>query len=102
MIDHRNVVRLMFNDKFLFEINSHDVWTLFHSCCFDFSVWEMYGALLYGGKLVVIPKMVARDTEKFLEILKREKATVLNQVPSAFYNLCAEELKYPGRELKLK
>ncbi|UCH95523.1 MAG: amino acid adenylation domain-containing protein, partial [Candidatus Aminicenantes bacterium] len=102
LIQHRNVVRLMFNDRFLFDFNSHDVWTLFHSCCFDFSVWEMYGALLYGGRLVVIPKMVARDTATFLEILKREKVTVLNQVPSAFYNLSSEELKYLEKKLNLK
>jgi amino acid adenylation domain-containing protein/non-ribosomal peptide synthase protein (TIGR01720 family)/FkbM family methyltransferase len=102
LIPHRNVVSLMCSDKFQFDFNDRDVWTLFHSCCFDFSVWEMYGALLYGGRLVVIPKMVAKDTAAFLEILIKEKVTVLNQVPSAFYNLSSEALNHPGRELKLK
>lgn len=87
MIEHKNVVRLMFNDKFQFDFGASDVWTLFHSCCFDFSVWEMYGALLYGGKLVIISKEAAVDTREFHKILTAEKVTVLNQTPSAFYNL---------------
>ncbi|NLA87256.1 MAG: AMP-binding protein, partial [Clostridiales bacterium] len=59
MIEHRNVVRLLFNDKFQFDFNDKDVWTLFHSYCFDFSVWEMYGALLYGGRLIIVPREAA-------------------------------------------
>ncbi len=93
MIEHRNVVRLMFNDRFLFDFNERDVWTMFHSYCFDFSVWEMYGALLYGGKLILIPRMTARDTRSFFEILLEEKVTVLNQTPSAFYNLIGESVR---------
>jgi amino acid adenylation domain-containing protein len=87
MIEHRHVVRLLFNDRFQFDFSHRDTWTMFHSYCFDFSVWEMYGALLYGGKLVLVSRMIARDTEKFLELLKKEKVTVLNQTPSAFYSL---------------
>ncbi len=102
LIEHKNVVRLMVNDRFLFDFNHYDVWTMFHSYCFDFSVWEMYGALLYGGKLVLIPGMIARDPVRYLDILKDEKVTVLNQTPSAFYSLSAEELKFPGKELHLR
>ncbi|NIM15388.1 MAG: amino acid adenylation domain-containing protein, partial [Candidatus Aminicenantes bacterium] len=102
MIDHRNVVRLLFNDRFGFEFTGSDVWTLFHSYCFDFSVWEMYGALLYGGKLVIIPRMLARDTRGYLELLKKENVTILNQTPSAFYNLMDEELTVQERALHLK
>lgn len=102
MVEHRNVVRLMFNNHFLFDFNGTDAWTMFHSYCFDFSVWEMYGALLYGGKLVVIPRMVAKDPKRYLEILKQEEVTVLNQTPSAFYNLANEELKSRGSDLFLK
>jgi len=93
MIEHRNVVRLFFNDAFQFDFNLNDIWTLFHSYCFDFSVWEMYGALLYGGKLVIIPKIIARDTSMFMEWLRDEKVTVLNQTPTAFSRLMEEELK---------
>ncbi|MGE5340424.1 MAG: amino acid adenylation domain-containing protein [Candidatus Omnitrophota bacterium] len=92
LIEHRNVVRLMVNDLFQFEFNDRDIWTMFHSYCFDFSVWEMFGALLYGGKLIIISKALARDTEKYLELLKKEKVTVLNQTPSAFYNLMSVAL----------
>ncbi|MCP5048565.1 MAG: amino acid adenylation domain-containing protein, partial [bacterium] len=102
MIEHKNVVRLLFNDKFQFDFNDDDVWSLFHSFSFDFSVWEMYGALLYGGRLVIIPPMTARNPGEFLDILKRMKATVLNQTPSAFYRLVEEELKHPDKELNIR
>lgn len=87
MIEHRNLVRLLFNSKFQFDFNSSDVWTMFHSFCFDFSVWEMYGATLYGGKLVVVPKETSKNGQQFLDLIAKEKVTVLNQVPSSFYNL---------------
>lgn len=86
-VSHRNVVRLLFNDNNLFDFKETDVWTMFHSYCFDFSVWEMYGALLYGGKLIVVPAMVAKDTFLFHELLRQHQVTVLNQTPSAFYRL---------------
>ncbi len=102
MITHRNVVRLLFNDRNLFDFGPNDVWTMFHSYCFDFSVWEMYGALLYGGKLILVPRPVARDPGGFLRILRREGVTVLNQIPSAFYHLVAEEKKAGRRELRVR
>ncbi len=102
MIEHRNVVSLMCNDGMEFSFDENDVWTMFHSFCFDFSVWEMYGALLFGGRLVVVPKQVARDTSGFLKLLKEEKATVLNQTPSAFYNLANEELLFKDKELGIR
>ena len=102
LIEHKNVVRLLFNDRFQFDFNHWDVWTMFHSYCFDFSVWEMYGALLYGGKLVMVPKIVARDPAQYLELLKQRRVTILNQTPTAFYNLIAEVRKHPHRALKLR
>ncbi len=102
LIEHRSVVQLLFNDKFQFDFNEKDTWTMFHSYCFDFSVWEMYGALLYGGKLVLISKTTARDMSRYLELLKATGVTVLNQTPSAFYMLAEEELKSPGKELQLR
>ncbi|MGD2088933.1 MAG: amino acid adenylation domain-containing protein [Candidatus Aminicenantes bacterium] len=102
LIKHSNVVRLMFNDRFQFDFSESDSWTLFHSVCFDFSVWEMYGALLYGGKLVIVPKMLSRDTQKFLQLLREKRVTILNQTPSAFYNLVNLEFQQPKRELCLR
>lgn len=89
---HRNIVRLLKNDHFLFDFSDKDIWTMFHSCAFDFSVWEMYGALLYGGKLILVPELIAKDPSKFLDLLRKEKVTVLNQTPTYFYNLSDMEL----------
>ena len=102
MIEHKNLVRLIFNDRIQFDFKDSDVWTMFHSYCFDFSVWEMYGALLYGGKLVVIPKETAKDIKSYLNILKKENVTILNQTPSAFYNLINEELSLGEKELDIR
>ena len=102
MITHRNVVRLMKNDKFQFDFSEKDVWTMFHSVAFDFSVWEMYGALLYGGKLVVVSGKNARDPNMFLKLLRDEKVTVLNQTPTYFYNLLEQELKNPNKDLVIR
>ncbi|MCF2859655.1 amino acid adenylation domain-containing protein [Pseudoalteromonas sp. SMS1] len=86
-IEHRHVVRLLHPTPSLFDFNEHDVWTMFHSFCFDFSVWEMYGALLFGGKLVIVKQDVYKDTAAFAQLLLSEQVTVLNQTPSAFYVL---------------
>ncbi|WP_334113685.1 non-ribosomal peptide synthetase/type I polyketide synthase [Paucihalobacter sp.] len=87
MIEHRNVVRLFFSSTPLFDFNEKDVWCMFHSFCFDFSVWEMYGALLFGGKLIIVPEMIAKDPFEFISLIDKEGVTILNQTPSAFINL---------------
>ena len=102
MIEHRNLVRLLFNDRNPFDFGPSDCWTLFHNYCFDFSVWEMYGALLYGGRLVIVPKDVARNTDRFLDLLIEEKVTVLNQTPAAFYNLIDAVGRCTGSALSLR
>ncbi|MCK4258351.1 MAG: amino acid adenylation domain-containing protein [Halanaerobiales bacterium] len=102
MLEHKNVVRLLINEKAPMKFDETDVWVMFHSFSFDFSVWEMFGALLYGGKLIVIPKMVAREPEKFLNLLETEQVTILNQTPSAFYNLIDEDSRHPVRKLSIK
>ncbi|MFC9894897.1 amino acid adenylation domain-containing protein [Nocardia sp. NPDC127579] len=87
VVSHRNVVRLFANTDREFGFGPGDVWTMFHSSAFDFSVWELWGALLYGGTVVVVDYFVSRSPEQFLELLRREQVTVLNQTPSAFYQL---------------
>lgn len=87
MVEHGNVVRLFDCTEHQFQFSQHDCWTMFHSYAFDFSVWEIWGALIYGGKLVVVPFDVARSPVDFYELLKAERVTVLNQTPSAFQML---------------
>ena len=84
MVEHQNVVRLFSATQEWFHFDGHDVWTLFHSFAFDFSVWEIWGALLHGGRLVVVPYLMSRSPNAFYELLRNENVTVLNQTPSAF------------------
>ena len=92
LVEHRNVVRLFEQTEPWFHFTPKDVWTMFHSISFDFSVWEIWGALLYGGCLVIVPSDVARSPVQFHSLLKDKKVTVLNQTPSAFRPLLAEDL----------
>src|SRR5262249_49212729 len=87
MVSHGNVERLFTVTQSEFAFSQDDVWTLFHSFAFDFSVWELWGALLFGGKVIVVPHAVSRDPAAFCSLLAAEKVTVLNMTPSAFRQL---------------
>ncbi|MBR0019162.1 MULTISPECIES: non-ribosomal peptide synthetase DhbF [Bacillus] len=104
MIPHQNVTRLFAATEHWFRFSSGDIWTMFHSYAFDFSVWEIWGPLLHGGRLVIVPHHVSRSPEAFLRLLVKEGVTVLNQTPSAFYQFMQAEREQPdlGQALSLR
>ena len=69
LVDHQNVIRLFEATDHWFHFDHNDVWTFFHSYAFDFSVWELWGAVLYGGRLVLVPYWVSRSPEAFYDLL---------------------------------
>ncbi|WP_051938777.1 amino acid adenylation domain-containing protein [Luteibacter sp. 9135] len=95
LIPHRNVIALIDATREGLELSPRDTWTLFHSSAFDFSVWEIWGCLLTGGHLVVVPHWVSRDPEQFRELIGRKSVSVLNQTPSAFYQLIEVDRRAP-------
>ncbi|MGW7556714.1 AMP-binding protein, partial [Streptomyces rimosus] len=104
VVTHHNVARLLTHSTARFGFDHTDTWTLFHSYAFDFSVWEIWGALAHGARLVVVPEDITRSPAEFLDLLVAERVTVLNQTPSAFTQLAEADAARPevGARLRLR
>ena len=103
IVTHYNIVRLLYATSRLFQFGRNDVWTILHSITFDFSVWEMWGALGYGGRLIAAPKWVSRSSDAISGLLDREQVSVLNQTPTAFRGLAKiqkESARVVGQNLR--
>ncbi|XHS78790.1 amino acid adenylation domain-containing protein [Burkholderiaceae bacterium UC74_6] len=99
LITHRNVDRLFRSTQHWFQFGAEDVWTVFHSLAFDFSVWELWGALRYGGMAVLVPAELARNPAGVHALLQDAGVSVLCQTPSAFYALIEANRTAPERAL---
>jgi amino acid adenylation domain-containing protein len=84
IVTHANLLRLFDATGKPFGLSSSDVWSVFHSTAFDFSVWEIWGALLHGARAVFVPYETSRDPQAFAEFLRMHRVSVLSQTPSAF------------------
>ena len=102
LMTHANISRLFSATEAWFHFSPTDTWTLFHSYAFDFSVWEIWGALAYGGRLVIVPYLVSRSPDLFRQLLLDEQITVLNQTPSAFLQLIQADVACASEPFALK
>ncbi len=102
LVTHHNVTRLFKSTDNWFNFNENDVWMLYHSFAFDFSVWEIWGALLHGGRLVIVPYVTSRTFQEFYQLVVQEKVTVLNQTPTAFKQFMLVDSSISNNKLSLR
>ncbi|MFG1918461.1 amino acid adenylation domain-containing protein [Micromonospora sp. NPDC048898] len=98
-VAHRNVAWLFRAARERVRFDPGDVWTMFHAYTFDVSVWELFGALLHGGTLVIVPREVSRSPAALRRLLAEQRVTVLCQTPTAFYGLADADADAGGTAL---
>lgn len=99
IVPARNIVALLNATKEEFNLRENDVWTMFHSYSFDFSVWEMWGCLLTGGNLIIVPRDIAKSYYDLHDLLVKKKVTIFNQTPASFYTLQKIDFEKRGSKL---
>ncbi len=100
-VEHRHIARLFSATDEWFGFGARDVWMLLHSYAFDFSVWELWGALAHGGELVISPVWTTRSPQALAALVADRGVTVLNSTPSLF-SAVQEELLRRSSELALR
>ncbi|MFM8646438.1 MAG: non-ribosomal peptide synthetase, partial [Methylocystis sp.] len=100
-IAHRNVISLVLGCCALYDFKSTDIWTLFHSYAFDFSVWEIWGPFLTGARTLLVPQEIRKSFYDFRTLLAEQGVTVLSQTPSSFYQLINVERELSSKERPL-
>jgi amino acid adenylation domain-containing protein len=102
LVEHRNVARLFTATDDWYRFGPDDVWVLLHSYAFDFSVWEIWGALAHGGRLVISPLWTTRSPQGLAALVASEGVTVLNATPSLFVTVQEELIRAlsPGGPLR--
>ncbi|WP_241002865.1 AMP-binding protein, partial [Streptomyces sp. CB01881] len=102
LIEHAQAARLFTAAQDHFHFDRTDVWTLFHSLAFDFSVWELWGALIHGARLVLVDDTTRRTPADMARLLTEQAVTILNQTPSAFLPLAAAIIQDGPRPTTLR
>jgi amino acid adenylation domain-containing protein len=102
LITHANAARLFETTNAWYKFSEADVWTMFHSYAFDFSVWELWGALRYGGTLVIVPAQVTQSPEELYDLLHEQQVTILNLTPSVFRQFLPIATKQRSKRLSLR
>ncbi|GAA1918357.1 amino acid adenylation domain-containing protein [Streptantibioticus ferralitis] len=98
IVTHANVQSLLAAGRDEFGFTADDTWTFTHSHTFDYSVWEIWGALAHGGRLVVVPHWTARSPEELLALVRQEAVTVLSLTPAVFEHFAGAALADPATD----
>ena len=83
------MVRLVMNTNYL-EVGPEDTFLQFAPLAFDASTFELWGSLLHGAKLVIIPKTIALSPRDFATFLQHYGITTMF-LTTALFNQMARE-----------
>lgn len=76
VVPHHAVVRLVINSGYA-QINSTDCFAHYSNPAFDASTFEIFGPLLNGARLLVVPQPIVLEGGLFAKVLKKERVSIL-------------------------